>query len=188
MQTTPVSLLERLHQPEARDAWDRFVRLYTPLLYHWARRLGCQDSDAADLVQDVFTVLTEKLPQFNYDEHRSFRGWLRTVALNKWRDGRRGRAAHVRPVRQASLAEVPVPDPAAAFEEAEYRDFLVARALRLMQADFQPTTWKACWEHGVCGRPAQEVAAELGISESSVYVAKCRVLRRLRKELDGLLD
>jgi RNA polymerase sigma-70 factor (ECF subfamily) len=91
-------------------------------------------------------------------------------------------------VRQASLAEVPVPDPAAAFEEAEYRDFLVARALRLMQADFQPTTWKACWEHGVCGRPAHEVAAELGISESSVYVAKCRVLRRLRVELDGLLD
>jgi WD40 repeat protein len=69
-------LLERLRQPLPDDAWARFVRLYTPLLYYWARRLGCQDSDAADLVQDVFAALTEKLPHFVYDEHRSFRRWV----------------------------------------------------------------------------------------------------------------
>lgn len=188
MHTTPVSLLQRLRQPAAQDAWARFVRLYTPLLYYWARRLGCPDEDAADLVQDVFAVLVEKLPEFSYDPGRSFRSWLRTVTLNKFRDGRRERAARPRPGRDEALGEVPAPDPAAAFEEAEYRDFLVGRALRLMQSDFQPTTWKACWEHGVCGRPAPEVAAELGLSEGAVYVATCRVLRRLREELAGLLD
>src|SRR5665811_132490 len=40
-------------------------------------------------VQDVFTVLVRKLPAFRYDPHKTFRGWLRTVALNKWRDNRR---------------------------------------------------------------------------------------------------
>jgi RNA polymerase sigma-70 factor (ECF subfamily) len=57
-----------------------------------------------------------------------------------------------------------------------------------MEAEFQPTTWKACWEIVVAGRSPEEVAAELGITTNAVYVAKSRVLRRLRQELHGLLD
>ncbi len=57
-----------------------------------------------------------------------------------------------------------------------------------MQADFEPTTWKACWEHIVSGRSAAEVGRELGLTEGAVYVAKYRVLRRLRENLQGLLD
>jgi RNA polymerase sigma-70 factor (ECF subfamily) len=74
------------------------------------------------------------------------------------------------------------------FSEVEYRQQLVARALELMQAEFQPTTWKACWEFVVAGRPAAEVGRQLGISENAVHLAKGRVLRRLRQELEGLLD
>jgi RNA polymerase sigma-70 factor (ECF subfamily) len=81
-----------------------------------------------------------------------------------------------------------MPGSEALFDEAEYRARLVARALELMQAEFQPTTWKACWELVVAGRPAADVARELGISENAVHLAKGRVLRRLRKELEGLLD
>ena len=72
--------------------------------------------------------------------------------------------------------------------EQEHRDYLVSRALKIMKTDFQPTTWQACWEHVVCGRPVAEVAAELGISAKAVYLAKARVLRRLRQELQGLWD
>ena len=36
----PASLLERLRQPEAPQAWEHFVKLYTPLLARWAQRLG----------------------------------------------------------------------------------------------------------------------------------------------------
>src|SRR5581483_587247 len=81
-------------------------------------------------------------------------------------------------------------DPAALdpFWEHEYRQKLVARALELMRAEFQPTTWRACWEHVVSNRPAAEVAAELGMTVGAVYVAKGRVLRRLREELAGLWE
>jgi RNA polymerase sigma-70 factor (ECF subfamily) len=72
--------------------------------------------------------------------------------------------------------------------ETEYRHWLVGRALELMRAEFQPTTWKACWECVVNSRPAADVAAELGISVGAVYMAKSRVLSRLRQELTGLLD
>lgn len=182
MNTTPVSLLERLRQPAEPSAWPRFVQLYTPLLYHWARRTGLQAADAADLVQDVLTLLVQKLPEFQYDGRQSFRGWLRMVTLNQWRD-------HCKRKRPGTLdGDVTAPDDLTAFEEAEYRQQLVARALRIMQADFQPATWKACWQHVVHERPAAAVARELGMTVGAVYAAKFRVLGRLRQELAGLID
>jgi RNA polymerase sigma-70 factor (ECF subfamily) len=186
MLTTSPSLLERLGRPNEPGAWARFVELYTPLLYHWARRAGLQAADAADLVQDVFAVLLRQMPLFAYDRHKSFRGWLRTVTLNKWRETQRRRAA--RPAGGPAPADLPGPDGLAAFEEAEYRQHLARRALQLMQAEFPAVAWKACWEVVVAGRPAAEVAAELGVSVEAVYTAKSRVLRRLRQELAGLLD
>jgi RNA polymerase sigma-70 factor (ECF subfamily) len=185
---TPASLLERLRQPGQEQAWARLVELYTPMLFGWARRLGLQSPDAADLVQEVFAVLVQKLPQFQYDRHKSFHGWLRALTLNKWRDACRRRALRPRQADEEGLAEVVSPEAADAFAEDEYRQHLVGRALEMMQAEFEPATWKACWEFVVNDRPAADVARELGISVNAVYLAKGRVLRRLREELAGLLD
>jgi RNA polymerase sigma-70 factor (ECF subfamily) len=187
MHTTPASLLERLRQPDQQAAWNRFVALYTPLLYHWARRVGLSSSQAGDLVQEVLLLLVRKLPELHYDPGKSFRAWLRTVTLNKWREGLRrdGRRPEINGV---DLSEQAGPDTMRELEDAEYHDYLARRALALMQAEFQPSTWKACWEQVVHGRTAAEVAAQLGISEAAAHVAKSRVLRRLRQELRGLLD
>lgn len=185
MNSTSASLLVRLKDPGSNAAWERFVKLYSPLLFFWARGQGMQESDAADLVQEVLAVLVAKMPEFIYDPGQGFREWLKTVLLNKWRDRQRKRL----PVQLAAgeLEQVPTAI-VEGFEEGEYRAYVVKQALELMQAEFAPKTWKACWEHVVQGRPAAEVAAELGISEGSVYVAKSRVLARLRTELDGFLE
>ena len=74
------------------------------------------------------------------------------------------------------------------FEEAEYRRFVVQRALDLMQAEFPQATWQACWQYVVLGRPPAEVAAGLALSVNAVYLAKSRVLRRLHQELDGFIE
>jgi RNA polymerase sigma-70 factor (ECF subfamily) len=185
MTKTPVSLLERLRQPNEQEAWSRFVELYTPVIYTWARQVGLQESDAADLVQDVFTMLLQKLPDFTYDHHGSFRAWLKTITLNKWRENRR------RPLARREGGGPP-PELAAqeaeAFWEAEYRQHVVSQALRVMQVDFEPNTWQACWEMVVNDQPAARVAEKLGVSVGTVYAAKCRVLARLRQELAGLVD
>jgi RNA polymerase sigma-70 factor (ECF subfamily) len=186
MFTTSGSLLEQLQQPQERAAWDRFVHIYTPLLYSWARRMQVPRQEAVDLVQDVLTLLVQKLPDFRYDRTKSFRSWLRTVMLNKYRENLRRR-----PLPNASasvLEDVAGPLEGDSLEEQEYRRHVVRKALELMQSEFQPNTWKACWEHVVSGKPALEVARELGMSEGAVYVAKSRVLRRLRQDLEGLLD
>src|SRR5262245_46603902 len=125
MDTTSTSLLERLRQPDAGTAWDRFVYLYTPLLYHWARGRGLQEADASDLVKDVLVVLIRKLPEFQYDRQKSFRGWLRSIVLNRWRDKQRGRVDRRLEYDEAAQDLLVVPDDAAVFAEAEYQGYLV---------------------------------------------------------------
>jgi RNA polymerase sigma-70 factor (ECF subfamily) len=185
MNTTPVSLLERLRQPDNQTAWARFVDLYTPLLCYWGRRVGLNEPDVADLIQDVFCILTRKLPDFTYDSKRTFRGWLRTVLMNQWRTSLRRHIEQSLPETFMDPVDI---ETCEAFIEKEYRDYLIGRALQVMKTDFLPSTWQACWEHVACGRPVAEVASELGTSEKAVYLAKARVLKRLRQELEGLWD
>src|SRR5947209_14130289 len=147
MTKTPASLLERLREPFAPAAWERFALLYTPLIYTWGRQVGLQEQDASDLVQEVFVKLVQVLPTFTYHAHKGgFRRWLRTVTLNTWRDQHKRRGDRPLPGNEAALAEVEAPNGREAFWEAEYSLHLVNRAMALMPADFQPATWKAFWE------------------------------------------
>ncbi len=137
-------------------------------------------------MQSVFLILVEQLPQFRYDSQKSFRAWLKTILLNVWRNRLRTAARGAMPL--ANPDEIAEDDSFQLLEETEYREHLVRRALALMQRDFEPTTWKACWETVVANRPAADVAAELGITVNAVYLAKSRVLRHLRHELRGFLE
>ncbi len=148
---TPPSLLLRLGQPGHSEAWPRFVRLYTPVLLAWARRLGLDGEDAADLVQDVFVRLLQVMPSFTYDPSRRFRGWLWTVFLNQHRARLRSRSPIE--VRLLPDADAAGPDEVADWVEQEYRRHVVSQAVRLMRGDFAETTWRACWELVVEGRP-----------------------------------
>ncbi len=189
MNTTSLTLIDRLARGADAGAWGRFVELYTPLLLAWCRRIGLSDADAADLTQTVFMLLYEKLPEFRYDPSRSFRAWLKTVMMNAWRNQLRQRKSQFSSRSEALDSDlIPDTDPRLQLDEDEYRAQLVRRALALMQEHFEPNTWKACWEFVVNDRPAAEVALELEITENAVYLAKSRVLRHLRQELRGFLD
>jgi RNA polymerase sigma-70 factor (ECF subfamily) len=60
--------------------------------------------------------------------------------------------------------------------------------MKIIQPEYSPAMWKACWEYMVAGRPAAQVAAESAMTKNSLYLAKSRMLRRLREVLEGLLD
>lgn len=188
MTKTPSSLLERLRHSFDPDAWARFVALYTPLIYSWGRRVGLQDQDAADLVQDVFATLVEVLPKFAYDRHKSFRRWLCTITLNRWRNVCKRFENRVLRGHGGEVEQIAAVNDLEAAWEAEYQQHLAGQALRVMRSDFAEPTWKACWETVVAERPAAEVAAELGMTVGAVYAAKFRVLDRLRQELCGMLE
>jgi RNA polymerase sigma-70 factor (ECF subfamily) len=190
MYSTSDSLLGRLKSTEREReiAWERFVDLYAPLIYHWIVRGGLSQDEAADCVQDVLALLVGKMPGFTYDPSKSFRCWLRTVTLNKCRDVLRRKASATRSAGPLASDDAIALDHVELFTEQEYRQFLVRRALEVMQSEFEHTTWQACWDQVVLGDSASVVAQRLNMSENAVYLAKSRVLRRLREELAGLLD
>jgi RNA polymerase sigma-70 factor (ECF subfamily) len=188
VKTTPISLLERLRQAADEAAWDRFVRLYTPLLNHWGRRLGLNGPDVDDLVQEVFTVLVRKLPEFQYDRDKRFHAWLWTVTLNKHRQKQRRALLPVQAAGAEGLEQLAGPTREPELDETEYQQYVVQRTLQFIKAEFQPTTWQAFWECVVANRSPAEVAAKLNLSLDVVYAAKSRVLRRLHRDLEGLLS
>ena len=188
MDRTSVNLLKQLKEPHADIAWGRFVELYTPLMFYWSRQHGLNSLDAADLVQDILTLLVVKISSFEYDASQRFRGWLHTVTLNKARDWNRRQSLRPQTDHSSFIEHVAASKCSDAFEEREYRAFLVERAKQLIAAEFEPVTWTACWKYVAEDRSATDVAAELGISPNAVRVAKCRVLKRLRDELAGLLE
>lgn len=191
MAETSVSLLDRLRERPDGPAWQRLVAVYEPLIRDWLRRYAVQDADAADLTQEVFCVLVRELPQFHYDRARgSFRGWLRTVTVNRlrafWRD------RQYRP--QDGTSDVArmldkLADPASGLSrqwDEEHDRYVAARLLEPIEPEFEPATWRAFRRVAIEGARPAAVAAELGVTTNSVFIAKSRVLRRLRQEMQGL--
>ena len=187
MTTTSKSLLIRLREPTDREAWARFVHIYGPLIFRWARYTGLQADDAADLVQDVMTLLLEKLPEFRYDESRSFRSWLKTVTLNKWRERCRRRRLPVADVTQSGLGRLPDSN-ATDLWDRQYEHRVVSQAMDGLKHDFRPETWEACRRYIFDDAKPSELAQEFGISMWTIYSAKSRLIKKLRDELDGMLD
>jgi RNA polymerase sigma-70 factor, ECF subfamily len=72
--------------------------------------------------------------------------------------------------------------------DIDHDKHVVQKLLALVQVDFEPATWEAFARFAIDGRPAVQVAEELGISESAVMQAKVRVLKRLREEAGELME
>ncbi|MDX1947947.1 MAG: sigma-70 family RNA polymerase sigma factor [Pirellulaceae bacterium] len=188
--STSLSLIERV---QSRDpaAWRRLAGVYGPIVYQWAIAFGLQASDAADVTQEVFAAVAGHVADFRKDGVAdSFRGWLYAITRNKVRDHFRRRADQPQAIggetAQWQLEQIPnLPDVLENSPAGTAAD-LARRVLALIQTEFEPQTWQAFWQTTVASRPPADVAAELGLSLASVYQAKSRVLKYLRRELDGL--
>ncbi|MCH8829785.1 MAG: sigma-70 family RNA polymerase sigma factor [Planctomycetes bacterium] len=187
MDSTSLSLLQRLTDKGTNGDWSRFIELYAPLILRTVVRLGIPEREAEDLVQDVMSIVVKEMREFQYEPTKSFRGWLSTITRNRCVDYFRQAGRSPRPTRIGDV-DVGIPDSVEQLTIAEYRGHLVGRVLELMQSEFEEKTWKACWACVAEGRAAKDVADDLGLSVNAVYLAKSRVLRRLRHELNGLLD
>ena len=190
MTTTSESLLFRLKTTaESPDepAWQQFVTIYTPLIFFWARKTGLGQTDASDLVQDVLAQVFQKLPDFQYDSSRSFRGWLRTVTLNKYREIYRRKSSRLATARDSMLENLAPVAVAESTWDIDYARLLVARAMEGMKGDFAPETWQALKLVMGGELSVDDVAQQTGVSSWTIYSARARLMKRLRAELAGLL-
>jgi RNA polymerase sigma-70 factor (ECF subfamily) len=168
--------------------------LYGPVVYRWCRHSGLGRDAAAEVVQEVFVALAAHVVDFRHDRPGdSFGAWLRTITRNKVLDYFRARrdrpAAEGGSVAQEQLLRVPeLAEPSQSGMSADVYSSVLRRGLDLVRAEFENRTWEAFWRAAVEGHPPAIIAADMGMSIQAVYKAKSRVLRRLRQELDGLLE
>src|SRR5262249_33577018 len=83
------------------------------------------------------------------------------------------------------LVRQPAPAEEADAWERECRRQLFRRAAAQVQGQFAQTTWTAFWLAAVEGHEAAAVAGQWGISLGAVYIAKSRVLKCLREQIDA---
>jgi RNA polymerase sigma-70 factor (ECF subfamily) len=188
MFATPVSLLYRLRGTDEVTAWGRFVDLYTPSLYHWANKLGQQDSDSADLVQDVFLILWRKLPEFEYDSGKSFHAWLRTIFLNRHRSRLRQRCTVQGDSPGLTGIDCSVSDVIDQLAHEEDTRFLIRQAFRLIEGEFSAVQQQVFRAYVLEEQSPETVADAMGISPGTVYAIKSKILSRLRQELHQILE
>jgi RNA polymerase sigma-70 factor (ECF subfamily) len=173
-------LLERLQQTGEQAAWERLVDMHAALLFLWGCRAGLQGPEAADLARDVLAAAASQLPLFRAGQPGGFHGWLRGLAHSQRRA--------VLAKRQPPAPATAVPDAADALLGSEYVPFILGHAVEFLKAEFPAGDWKAFWGLTVEGRPAADLARELGQSVAAVYSADARVVRRVRQELAGLVE
>jgi RNA polymerase sigma-70 factor (ECF subfamily) len=170
------------------------VVLYGPLLRGWLRRQGVRSPDDDDLVQDVLGVVVRELPHFRHNQRPgAFRTWLRTILTNRLRAFWKARQSRAVPVGGSSANEglEQLEDRAADLGrlwDQEHDRQLLRRLMALAEPEFTPATWQAFRRVTLEGQPAAVVARELGLTVNAVWLAKSRVLRRLRQESRGLLE
>ena len=185
---TRPSLLVCLRDPHDGGAWSQFVAIYSPLVYRFARRGGLQASDAADVTQEVFRAVARSIRHFEYDRQRgSFRGWLIAVARSKVQNflGKRKSQLEAAGGTQARelLEQQGSREDEETFVEREHRRCLFDWAVEQIRGEFQPSTWQAFWQTSVEGRSVKEVAGTLAMTTGAVYIARSRILARLKAKI-----
>ena len=180
------------------SSWARLVTTFGPVVYGWCRAAGISESDAPDIVQDVFVTVARGIPSFQRQKPAgSFRSWLATITRSRLTDFLRKQSREPRAAGGSDALESQRQwvDPAAddiastvdsAVDVGAAKHAVEQQMLRDIAAEFENKTWQAFWLTTVDAKTAAEAARATGISVASVYQAKSRVLRRLRQRLAEL--
>lgn len=193
MPSTSISLLQRLCEQPDSDAWQQLMRQYAPMMRGWLRERLVPNQDVEDIIQDVMAVLIQRINEFQRQRAGSFRCWVRNITVNCMRDHLRKRNRSPHGVGGSGMVKIiqDLGDKQSLLSrqwEEEHTKHLVAVILKRVQPEFRETTWRAFQGVVLDQLPASQVAKSLGVSINAVFVAKSRVLARVRSEGAGLLE
>lgn len=181
---TSLSLIARLRELGDGESWAEFLRIYQPVVYRLARRRGLQEADAQDVVQQVFVSINRSIEDWQGGSKQSpFRAWLTAIARNAILKSLarrpRDRAAGTSSVMDL-LHEIPDRDETASEFEIEAQHEIVRCAAEQIRAEFTGETWTIFWQTAIEGLPIADVADAMRRTPGSIYVARHRVVARLK--------
>jgi len=188
---TRASLIVKIADAQNAQAWEEFARLYQPVVYRLARRRGFQHADAEELVQEVMLAVARAVEAWHPDVARGrFRDWLHRIARNLMINFLTRRKHQVwgtgnTDAQRMLEAECDADSAVTQMFEVEYRREAFRVAARRVQGVVKESTWQAFWLSTIDDLPAGDVARQLGMSVGSVYIARSRVMARLRRVVRG---
>lgn len=182
---TRQSLLIRLRNTRDQQAWAEFSAVYEPVIYRMTKRRGLQDADAREVVQEVLMSVAGAIDRFDVSQAGSFRGWLSRITRNATVDRLRSVASRrenldassvLHQLEQAGGDELLMDE-----FETDRRQQLFRWAAGRVRSRTGEVNWMAFWKSAVEGQSIEAVAIDLKVSEGAVYVARCRILKRIRE-------
>ncbi len=196
MTSTSLSILERARADDGESAWRELASIYSPLLHTWIVRYHVAESDADDLVQEVLIFVAERLPDFQHNGRTgAFRNWLRQALiyrLRKFWNDRQQRAPGFGTGDSRGLDLLnELEDPKSSLSQLwnqEHDRHVLSHLMSRLRSEFAETTWEAFRLTAIEGEKTSAAAAKLKITANAVWLAKSRVMRRLRQLSEGLTD
>ena len=194
MEETSLSLLQRLATDQNDSDWQRMMTIYRPFIFQRVSTYPLLVDQAEDIVQETMMVLMRELPVFERQRTGSFRAWLRGIVLNQLRYAARRMKKTPLPAGQNEnllnhIEQLADPNSEASDQFDHEHDKAVFRhASEVVRDSIKESNWKAFQRHAMNGEDAREVAEELGVSVNTVLLAKSRVTRRIREEIEGMVD
>ena len=190
---TRASLLIRLRRHDDVDSWNEFVEIYQPLIFRMAERCGLQEADANEVVQEVLARVARAVSNWKPSGNQgSFRNWLKCVTKNLviqfFRDRRRWPQTSDQSDVRRLVEDQPNPPNDDQWFDLELQRQYFAWAARRLKERFEPTTWAAFWRTSVLDEPIEQVAQQLGISRGAVYIARSRVMNKIRVAIEKKLQ
>lgn len=183
---TRETLLFRIRDLNDDAAWKEFADAYTPLIYGYACRVGLQDDDAITVSQDVLSTVARNIGDFRYDPSKGrFRSWLKAIVRSRITDFVRSQQRQERGSGDTrvhlAIQAVERSNNDDAIWQLEYRRSAFHWAAERTRIEFRSKTWEAFWKTSVEGLSVKETAESLKMTVGAVYIARSRILTRLRE-------
>jgi len=196
---TRKTLIQKLQDWDDQASWDEFFRIYSGFVFKVACKAGLSESEANEVVQETFIRVAKNMRKKTFTrEGGSFKAWLMNQTrwriadqfrIRKQQDVYRGRPKEAYDDRKTATMDTIPDDSNQGFEaiwEREWKSNLTQMALNRVKAKVSPRQYQIFYCYVVKGWEVEEVRKELDVSSAQVYLAKHRVGRIMRKELEFL--
>lgn len=186
---TDESLLKQVRQLDAHDAWQVFFQRYWQVILRYSRKLGLNQHQAEEVLQETMVELMRILPEFDYDRRKGrFRNFLLTIVHRKALRGLRQirQSARLQAIGDTEVSDV-ADNENLAEAEKRWRESIRDTLLTRLNHGCDQLTLAIFRAYVLEDRPAAEVAQNHGVEINAVYQIKSRLTRRLQKDTEAWL-